>query len=225
MPPCTRKIWHYDKADFVAVKRSIEMFRWQEYPDSLICPNEQAKLLNGVLMNIYSNFIPHKVKTIRPHEEPWVTQTVKNFLRKKNHAYRNFARGGHPDDKLGRLQSMISEGSRLIEDAKRNYFLKAGRMLVDRGIGSKKYWSVINTILNEAKIPIIPPLLENGIFITKIAEKAEIFNDYFILQCTTIDTGSVLPQCATPVTASILNDFVISEEKILNIIRSRNLWE
>ena len=77
-----------------------------------------------------------------------------------------------PDDKLQGIQNMISEGSRLIEDNKRNFFLKAGRTLADPGISSKQYWTLINTVLNKAKIPIIPPLLENWIFITNFAEKA-----------------------------------------------------
>ena len=130
-------------------------------------------------------------------------------------------RSGQPDDKLQGIQNMISEGSRLIEEAKRNYFLTAGRALANPEIGSKKYWSVINTVLNKAKIPIIPPLLEDEIFITNFAQKAQIFNDYFIQQSTTIDTGSQLPQ-HIPATLTQLNDFIISEEKILNIIRSLN---
>ena len=73
--------------------------------------------------------------------------------------------------------------------------------------------------MNKAKIPVIPPLLENDIFVTNFTEKAQIFNDYFLLQCTTIDTGSEIPQDG-PVTATLLNDFCISEEKLLKIIRS-----
>ena len=38
-------------------------------------------------------------------------------------------RSGQPNDKLEGIQKMISEGSKLIEDAKRNYFLKAGNTL------------------------------------------------------------------------------------------------
>ena len=63
---------------------------------------------------------------------------------------------GQPDDKLQGIQNMISEGSRLIEEAKRGYFCKAGRALANPEIGSKKYRSLINTVLNKAKIPIIP---------------------------------------------------------------------
>ena len=80
---------------------------------------------------------------------------------------------------------------------------------------------MINTVLNKAKIPIIPPLLENGLFISNIAEKAQLFNDYFILQCTTIDTGNEIP-LETQRNHILINDFVISDEKILKIIRSLN---
>ena len=219
LPPYTRKIWYYDKADFVAIRKSIKMFAWREHLEKLICPNEQVKLLNEVLLNIYSNFIPNKVKTIRPRQAPWITQAVKNFLRKKNRAYKSFVRSGRPGDKLEGIQKMISEGVRLVEEAKRNYFFKAGKTLANPGTSSKTYWSLINTVLNKAKIPMIPPLLENGLFVTDFAEKAQIFNDYFILQCTTIDTDSEIPQ-ETPVTTTLITDFVIPEEKILNIIRS-----
>ena len=221
LPPYTRKIWFYDKADFIAIRKSIEMFAWHEHLDSLTCPNEQVKLLNEVLLNIYSNFIPNKVKTIRPCQVPWITPAIKNFLRKKNRAYKSFVRSGRPDDKLEGIQRMIAEGARLIEEAKRNYFFKAGKTLANPGTSSKTYWTLVNTVLNKAKIPMIPPLLENGLFVTDFTEKAQIFNDFFILQCTTIDTGSEIPQ-DIPLTTTLINDFAISDEKILNILRSLN---
>ena len=130
-------------------------------------------------------------------------------------------RSGRPVDKLEGMQKMISEGAKMIEEAKRNYFRKTGNTLGDPGTNSKTYWNLINTDQNKAKIPLISPLLENGLFVTDFTEKAQIFNDYFILQCTTIDTGSEIPQ-GTPVSTTLLTDFVISEEKIINIIRSLN---
>ena len=53
------------------------------------------------------------------------------------------------------------------------------------------------------------------------AEKAQIFNDYFLLQCTPLDTGSEIPSGVNE-TASTVQDFSISDERILNIIRNRN---
>ena len=150
-----------------------------------------------------------------------MTQTVQNFLRKKSHAYKSFVRKGQPEDKLEGMQNMISEGSRMIEGAKRKCILMAGRTLATLGTSSKTYWALINTVLNKAKIPIIPPLLDNGLFVTDFTEKPQFFNDYFILQCTMIDTGSVIPE-RNSINSTLIDTFVISEEKILNIIRSIN---
>ena len=220
-PPYTRRIWHYDKADIDAIMQSIAMFNWREHFDEIACPGEQVKLLNEVLLNIYSNFIPNEVKTVKTRQAPWITQSVKKFLRKKSHAYQSFVKNGRPDDRLLGIKSMISEGAKMIDKAKQNYFRKAGQTLATPGISSKKYWSLLNTVLNKAKIPIIPPLLENGLFVTDFTEKAQLFNNYFLLQCTTMDTGSAIPSEVQPNPTSI-NDFAISEEKILNIIRSLN---
>ena len=116
---------------------------------------------------------------------------------------------------------MISEGSRLIENTKRNFSMKAGNILANPGTSNRNYWSLINTVLNNAKIPMIPPLLENWLFVTDFTEKAHVFNDRFILQYTMIDTGSEIPQ-NIPVAASLLKDFIIFDKQILKIIRLLN---
>ena len=119
VPPYTRKIWYYDKADIIGIMKSIEMFRWQQHLDNITHPDEQVKLLNEGLLNMYSNFIPNEVKTIRPRQAPWITKSVKNFLRNKNRAYKNFVRSGRPGDRLQGIQNMMLKGSKMIEDAKR----------------------------------------------------------------------------------------------------------
>ena len=53
------------------------------------------------------------------------------------------------------------------------------------------------------------------------ASKAQIFNEYFVIQCTILDTGSEVPN-ELPVTASQLQEFIISDDKILEIICNLN---
>ena len=122
---------------------------------------------------------------------------------------------------LAGIQDMITQGSKLLEDARRKYFTKIDCMLSDPSIGTKKYWSLIKKILNKPGIPEIPPLLENDIFVRDFVEKAQIFNDDFLLQCTPLDIGSEIPSGVNE-TASTVQDFSISDERILNIIRNRN---
>ena len=76
---------------------------------------------------------------------------------------------------------MVAEGAKMIEGAKQNYLRKTEQTLANPGTSGKTYWTLINTVLNKAKIPIIPPLLEKGLFIKDFTEKAQVFNDYFII--------------------------------------------
>ena len=118
---------------------------------------------------------------------------------------------------------MISRVSKMIEDTKEIYFRKIGSSIARSETRNKIYCLLINHILNKTKLPIIPPphLLENDIFILDFTTRAEIFNDHFIHQCTTIDTGSQIPKFKSPI-APPLAEFTISNKKILRIIRSLN---
>ena len=182
-----------------------------------------------MLLNIYSNFIPNQLKTILKLLLNYYlaspialdNASCQKIFKEKEPCLKTFVRNGRPEDKLEGIQNMVSEGAKMIEDAKQNYLRKTGQTLANPRTSSKTYWTLINTVLNKVKIPIMPPLLESGLFITDFAEKAQLFNDYFILQCTTIDTGSEIPQ-DTPGISTLIGDLVISEGKILKIIRSLN---
>ena len=53
------------------------------------------------------------------------------------------------------------------------------------------------------------PLLFNGTLISDFKQKANLFNSYFIYQCTPIDTSSKLP---------VLDYVDIKEEDIKNLV-------
>ena len=57
---------------------------------------------------------------------------------------------------------------------------------------TKAYRSILNTFLNNKKIPNIPPLNVNGKIIYNFEKKAKLFNSYFASQCTLINNSSVL---------------------------------
>ena len=159
-PPHKRRIWFYDRADVTSIRKSIKMFRWQEVISEIECPSSKGQLLNDALLNIFSNFIPNKQITVRPRQAPWITKSIKNFIRKKNRAYNTFEKNGQPEDRRDGIESMVSQCSKLIEDAKNNYFAKIGEKLSDYTTGIKSYWSLINTVLSKVKILLIPPLLK-----------------------------------------------------------------
>ena len=81
----------------------------------------------------------------------------------------------------------------------------------DRGSISCRCWHICRTNQTGSKI----------YFNHNFTTTGTIFNDYFILQCTTIDTGSEIPNIATSNAPALVN-IHITEEKILKIICSLN---
>ena len=57
----------------------------------------------------------------------------------------------------------------------------------------KTYCSLLKILLNNKKIPCIPPLLQNNKYVTDFKKKAELFNLFFVKQCSKIDNSNELP--------------------------------
>ena len=68
----------------------------------------------------------------------------------------------------------------------------------------------------------IPPILLNGVFIANFQNKANLFNEFFVQQCSILQNGSVSPHidCKTNVSKFSVS---INEAKIISIIRKLSL--
>ena len=95
-PPYTRKLWFHDRADSTSIRKSLKMFPWQQTFEEVTHPDEQFKVLNEVLLNICSNYIPNELKKVKAQQVPWITPSIKNFLRKK------IVHSGHLSKKVNR---------------------------------------------------------------------------------------------------------------------------
>ena len=119
------------------------------------------------------------------------------------------------------MKMMRNETTHLIDGAKEAYFEKLGKKLCDLSIGIKSYWMTIKKILNESKTSVIPPLFENGVFVTNFQTEADIFNDHFVKQCSIFPNSSLLPPFFFRTQERLCN-FEINQTKILQLIRKLN---
>ena len=218
IPNFTRKIWDYAAANGHAIQQCIETFDWERHLGNLD-PDTQAEFFTETLLNIFSNYIPNKELKVRPREPPWMNREVKNALLKNKRLYAKFVRNGRRDDLKDAVQKSREQVGRLIDGAKEAYFTRLGESLCNPTIGPKKYWSMINNLLNKNKFPVIPPLIVNDRFVSNCTEKAALFNDFFVKQCSEIETSSTLPPCNEVFEHSIC-DVAITNEAILKIIRA-----
>ena len=85
---------------------------------------------------------------------------------------------------------------------------------------SKAYWSLLKCFLNNKKIPLIPPLFHENKLVTNFLEKAELFNSFFLKQCSLINNGSNLPTHIQYLTNNCLSSVTFSQDDIAKIIQN-----
>ena len=190
--PYEREVWHYNRAQAHLVKRSIENFNWSRAFEHLSI-NDQVELFNNTLLNILRNFIPHEKIKCSYKDPPWMNKEIKSALKHKNRLYKKYISGGQNQEDEINLRESSNFVSNLITVTKSSYFKNLGERLNDPLTGPKTYWSILKRLMNKVKIPTVPSLLVNGVFVTDFREKAGMFNAFFAEQCNILDNGSNLP--------------------------------
>ena len=220
-PPIERKMWHYDKANTDAIRRSMTNFPWAEQLRLNNDVNWQVKIFHETFMNIMSNFIPNLIKKCVPRDPPWINKSLKSLLKKKNRLYKNYKRHGYKEDDKVRLETFRSECNEAIESAKLLYLSNLGKRLNDPDTTPKNYWKIIHRVMNKSRAPKIPPLLHMGNFVLNCTEKAKLFNDHFAKQCTLLINDCVLPEFEY-LTDKRIESVTITDANILLLVRSLN---
>ena len=100
MPPTlfARKIWHFNRANTVAIKKSMTSFPWIQHLSLNSNPNWQVKTF--ILLNIMSNFVPNETKRFVPRDPPWINKPLKSMLNRKNRLYKRYKRHGYREEDL-----------------------------------------------------------------------------------------------------------------------------
>ena len=220
-PPFERTIWHFNRANSAAIKRSMSSFPWLEHLNMNTDPNWQVKSFTNIFLNIMSNFIPNEVKKIVPRDPPWITKPLKTLLNKKNRLFKNYKRHGFKAEDKVRLDAFRVECQQAVETAKSSYLTNLGNKLHSPNTPQKSYWKIISRVMNKSRAPKIPPLLVNNLFILNCKDKAKHFTEFFSQQCKPIINGSILPTL-TYLTDKRIDHIAIEYDEIISLVRKIN---
>ena len=111
----------------------------------------------------------------------------------------------------------------MILKRKEDYYRQLWDKLNDPHSRAKSYWSILKTLYNGKKIPLIPPILINNKLTSNFKEKANRFSAFFPSQCTLVSRNSTLPLVRTPVTNASLSFISLNNQDILKIIHTLNI--
>ena len=218
-PPYFRKIWHYNRANIPSIKAAISSIDWSYQLGLLNHPDQQVSFFTDTLMNIFSNFIPHELKRVKPRDPPWFCNRVKAAYKRYNRFYRKYKQRGFPGHMLQENENRQKIYVNEVAQCKENYLKTQGSKLCDPETNIKTYWSILKNFTSTIKLPKIPPLFHNQKFAFGFEEKCEIFNKYFSDQCTVLNTGSVLPTFEL-ITEKSIKNVSFSKNDILLLIHS-----
>ena len=101
-------------------------------------------------------------------------------------------RGYKPEEKPA-VDALRDSYTELVSKEKETYLSNLGSKVSDPRTGVKKYWTCLKRLLNNKSKSCIPPILDNGIFLTDIKQKCFLFNSFFHKQCSIFETTSNLP--------------------------------
>ena len=75
---------------------------------------------------------------------------------------------------------------------------------------------------NGKKVMCIPPIIEDNIFVTNFEEKAVIFNDLFVKQCSLMVNESQIPESLPRKTQANLTRIDVPMDKIVTLVNQLN---
>ena len=142
----------------------------------------------------------------------------KKMIKRKNWLFKSQRKSSKLDFAV--LNLLTQDMQDAITSSKLKYYEGLANKLNDPKTAPKTYWKILKTLVNGTKIPLIPPLLVSNQLVSDFLEKANLFNDYFSKQCTTIDKNSAIPANTSFVTEERLSTFEICPGDIVKNIKS-----
>ena len=111
--------------------------------------------------------IPNKIKTFEDSDPPWMNDDIKSKIKLKHKLYYRYLSHKRKNEDFAKLEYLRDEINNLISKSKKEYYQNINRKLNDPLTISKTYWSIMKTFFNGKKVPVIPPLLFNGLIFKK----------------------------------------------------------
>ena len=126
---------------------------------------DMTELFTSTCSNIFSLYISNNVITCIDRDPPWMTATLKSAIKRKHSVYNKYV--NMRDQFITKLPLKLTE-------PKTTTFL-TWEKLSDPTNGSKSYWATLNKIINKKRFSSVPPLLENGLFVTNFQNQSKHF--------------------------------------------------
>ena len=132
---------------------------------------------------------------------------IENFMAVKNDVFKKHLKNNRDCYYTCKYKAFQCKLENLTESSKQSYYKRVSGKLSFVSNNFKCYWSLLEIMLNDKKIPVIPPLFHNDSIISNFKEKNDLFNEHFSEQSSLIWNKSTILSVFTPLTYNLLSSF------------------
>ena len=123
LPPAYgRSIWDFSRPNVSAIKQAVNCVDWDRAFNGLNI-GESVKFLTECVLNVFYDFVPNKVITIRSKDTLSMTPEIKRMILEKAKIYRRYVKHGRS---FAHYQ-ITSRCKRAIKETKSDYFSRLGQ--------------------------------------------------------------------------------------------------
>ena len=149
--------------------------------------------MNETLLNIFKDYILNKEIKCDYRQPPWMNDNLKRKLKQRTKLIKYFYKNRQMKFDYDKILEKSTEFTAENFETKKKCIFNMTSKLADSQTTPETYWTLLNCLLYNKKMPAILPLLNDGKFVSDFYEKSNIFNNFFASICTPIKNASTSP--------------------------------
>ncbi len=215
--PFPRLILKYNLGESNHLNAKLEMAPW-DIMDIFDEIDDASEYFKTLFLQLSKDFIPSKFITVRPRDDPWMTNEVRRYIRSQHRAYKTWRRNQTAHNHNHYIQSRLATDNSK-KNAQNHYYDSLTLRLLDPKTGTKEYWRLTKELYGNKVKSGIPSLLIGDKVVSSPETKCKIFNEHFIKKAKLPDNLPPLPEFNIEIDYT-LNSITVTQDDVYKILKN-----
>ena len=223
LKPQEMRIWDYSRTDINKLTSTLIQTDWNFIEEKNI--HDATEQFTQTIWMAATDAIPMKIIKRRQDDKIWVTAELRMCMRKRDRLFR-IAKQRQTTRDWSKWREQRNRTTTLNRQLKDAYIRRHIDKLLEYRQDPYRYHQTLKTLIGRRRHDVVPPLQnEDNEILTDNTQKADLMNNYFVLQTKTDTAGLALPETndidqnydeAPPG----LEQIKITENQVLNILNT-----
>jgi len=210
----TNRTYQYEKGNYEAMEKNLAETNWnEEFKDMTV--EEMWTNVRDRLGGLVKKYVP--CRDVRPDQvrKPvWMNYRALRAVKKKKNSWMKYQRTNNQVD-LEEYKKIRNEATREVKHARKGFEKRLSENLTE---DTKSFWAYTNSGM-KVRAPVGDLEKQDGTMTENDQDKAEVLNDFFKSVFTVEDTTDI-PRLAERHGGSLITELVITEEMVLEKLKS-----